>query len=62
MIGPRIDAVSTRAAEKPAGYPARLIDRIRTVPTAAASATAEPEMPAMTKEATIPTCARPPRR
>ena len=57
-----MDAEPINAAEKPAGYPADFMERMSRGPMAAASATADPEMPDMMTEAKMPTCASPPRR
>ena len=58
--GPTVAADEMTAAEKSGGNPRSFIEGIRTVPVAAASARAEPEMPDMMKLATTPTFARPP--
>ena len=47
MMGPITEAVSVTAAENADEYPARFMEGIRTDPMAAASATADPDIPAM---------------
>ena len=47
MTGPMVEAAPTRAAEKILGYPAFTMAGIRTAPVPVASATADPDMPAM---------------
>ncbi len=61
MMGPMVDAAPTRAAEKARGYPAFSMAGIRTTPVPVASATADPDMPAMIMLVTTVTWPSPPR-
>ena len=61
MIGPIAPPAATSAAEKPSRYPFSFIDGISSAPTAAVSATAEPDRPANSIDSTAATCASPPR-
>ena len=61
MIGPMTLEVCVMAAANPREKPARSIAGMRTEPTAAVSATAEPEMPEKKIEETTFTWPRPPR-
>jgi len=61
MIGPIAPPAATRAAANPSRYPFSFIEGMSSEPTAAVSATADPESPAKSIESTTATCARPPR-
>src|SRR5665647_2579528 len=60
MIGPIVEAAAVTAAAKGAGNPDFTMAGIRIEPVAAASATAEPDMPAMIMFTTMATWAKPP--
>ena len=60
MIGPMVAAAAVTAAANAAGNPTRAMAGMSTDPVAAASATAEPDMPAMIMLTTMFTCASPP--
>src|SRR5690242_11356334 len=61
MITASVAADDMTAAASGAGYPFAFIPGIRIEPSAATSATAEPEISAKNSEAPIDTCASPPR-
>ena len=63
MIGPMIDDTQVSAAAYAGGYlPSRVISDCISLPEAAASASAEPDMLAKMTLCTTLTCARPPRK
>ena len=61
MMGPMVEAAPTKAAEKDRGYPAFSMAGIRMVAVPVASATADPDMPAMIMLVTTVTWPSPPR-
>ena len=63
MIGPMTEDAAVRAAAKAAGYlPSWVIIFCMSLPEAAASARAEPDIPAKMMLCTTLTCASPPRK
>ena len=62
IMGPMVEAEAVTAAEKRGEKPVRVMAGISTEPVPAASATAEPDMPAMIMLVTTTTCPRPPVR
>src|ERR671930_2278108 len=61
MITASVAAEDSRAAANASGYPLFRIAGMRIEPSAATSATAEPEISAKNMDVAIPTMARPPR-